>query len=147
MIRIQYALLVIKAILRIGSISINRIHIKNIKKIVKNKILVSTNIMGCISSAPADSAPETNSIVPGQNPSLAPSGIVRQVTITLTSDDKDDIFIVKSGDHYLIQGSKAVVDIETCKIIGHLDENNVVRKEMNEHIKVICEKHDMEFSA
>ena len=116
--------------------------------------------MGCISSVPAadpaipvdptipvapvDLAPETLSVIPGQN---APSGITRQVTITLTSDDKDDIFIVKLGDHYLIQGSKAVIDIETCKIIGHLDENNIVRKEMNGHVKSVCEKHDMEFSA
>jgi hypothetical protein len=103
--------------------------------------------MGCISSSPSDSAPETNSVVPGQNGPIAPTGITRQVTITLTSDDKDDIFIVKSGDHYLIQGSKAVVDIETCKIIGHIDENNVLCKEMNDHIKQVCEKHDMEFSA
>lgn len=99
--------------------------------------------MGCISSAPemnlSDIAPSSNlaSVVDPK------TGLTRQVTIKLTSPDNDDIVIVKHGSHYIIQGTKAVIDIMSCRIIGYLDEQDVFQKQETDYVKDMCKKYDM----
>jgi hypothetical protein len=97
----------------------------------EKKILVYNKSMGCISSSPP------------MTPSESKPGLNRQVTITLTSPDNDDIVIVKHGEFYIIQGTKAVVDVMACRIIGYLDDQDVFHKEHTEYVKEMCTKYEM----
>lgn len=90
--------------------------------------------MGCVSSAP----PMDNTSASDAKPDLQ-----RKITITMTSPDNDDIVIVKHGQYYIIQGTKVVVDVMACRIIGYLDDQEVFHKEQNEYIKEMCTKYDM----
>ena len=100
--------------------------------------------MGCISSAPStDQAPSSfTSVV-----TTSPTGIVRQVTITLSALEKDDILIAKHGAHYVITGTKFVVDMASCTIKGFLDEAEEFHAELTDEVKAACAKYDMSFDA
>lgn len=97
--------------------------------------------MGCVSSSP-DSLHVDSSHAVGEE-----KGIVRKMTITLSANAaSEDINISKIGSHYVIQGTKAVVDIHDCTIIGYLDEGNVFHNDESEYVKSICKKMDLLFT-
>ena len=112
--------------------------------------------MGCFSSAPIE-APEPNveaSVEPEQKVHefsnvvvTSPTGITRQVTITLSSDDKDDILISKVGDHYVIQGTRIVVNMNKCTIVGYLDAEDKFHNKKIPHVETMCNNHDMDFEV
>ena len=92
--------------------------------------------MGCISSYPQTNPTDINS-------TESKPGLNRQVTITLTSPDNDDIVIVKHGQFYIIQNTKVVVDVMSCRIIGYLDDQDVFHKEQTDYVKEMCTKYEM----
>ena len=95
--------------------------------------------MGCISSAPSTNPHEV------KKPAAPVEGLARQITITLTSPENDDIVIIRHGNYYIIQGTLVVVDVMSCRIIGYLDDQDVFHKEENEYIKTMCAKYDMNY--
>lgn len=101
--------------------------------------------MGCISSAPStisDDPATFTSVV-----TTSPSGFKRQVTITLTTAEKDDVLVGKLGNYYVVQGTRAVLDMNKLSIIGYLNEAEELVKEESDVIKEICTKHDLAFSS
>lgn len=96
--------------------------------------------MGCVSSSP--NSPNADSSAVGEE-----KGIVRKMTITLSANAAaEDINISKIGSHYVIQGTKAVVDIHDCTVIGYLDDGNVFHNDESEYVKSICKKMDLLFT-
>jgi hypothetical protein len=77
-------------------------------------------------------------------------GVKRQVSIQIKSvspkENEEDIQIVKHGDYYLIQHTRAMVDITTCHIIGELVDE-VPQLVQNEYVVSMCKKYDLEFQA
>jgi hypothetical protein len=72
----------------------------------------------------------------------------RKISLVLKSGDStnanDDIEVIKQGIHFLLNGTKVVMDISTCDVIGYLEKDELV-KECNEYVKSICEKHNLQF--
>jgi hypothetical protein len=97
--------------------------------------------MGCVSSSPDSPHADSHNAVGEEK------GIVRKMTITLSANAAaEDINIAKIGSHYVIQGTKAVVDIHDCTIIGYLDDGNVFHNDESEYVKSICKKMDLLFT-
>jgi len=93
--------------------------------------------MGCISSSPQ---------TPTDTDSTEPKGLVRKMTITVsTTAATDDINISKIGIYYVIQGTKAVMDIHNCHVIGYLDDNNIFHQDESDYVTSICKKFDIQF--
>jgi len=57
----------------------------------------------------------------------------------------DEIQLIQEGLHYLIQGTRAVVDLDTCSIIGFLDDLNQFHAKRTDHIEEVCKTHGIEF--
>lgn len=70
----------------------------------------------------------------------------RKRSLVLKSDNKedDDIEIAKHGEHYILHGTRAVMDINMCEVIGSI-ENGVFVKECSDYIKSICDKYKIQF--
>jgi hypothetical protein len=100
--------------------------------------------MGCVSSSPDSPLPHADS--PHSDSVADGKGLVRKFTITVSANAAtEDINITKIGSHFVIQGTKAVVDIQQCNVIGYLDEGNVFHNDKSEYIVSICKKFDVEF--
>ena len=108
--------------------------------------------MGCISSAPKtdtemDSDSTNNPLVRKitfvmGDGSAAP--LRKKVTIKHGSAvEEGDISLVKKGEHLLILGTNAVVDISTCDVIGFLSDAGELVKELSDDIKEICKKYNL----
>ena len=95
--------------------------------------------MGCVSSAPDSPNADADT-------STEQKGLVRKMTITVSANAAtEDINISKIGTHYVIQGTKAVMDIHNCNIIGYLDDGNLFHDDESEYIKSVCTKFDLLF--
>ena len=94
--------------------------------------LTSTAVMG----------PRTHgAVVASEAPPLK-----RKRSLVLKSENKedDDIEIAKHGEHYILHGTRAVMDINTCEVIGSI-ENGVCVKECSDYVKSICDKYKIQF--
>lgn len=126
--------------------------------------------MGCIQSVPTPTEPvenvknDTNPVnAPTQN--TVPEGLVgmvetavlgaivhglgtplkRKISLILKADNaEDDIEISKHGEYHIIHGTRAVIDIATCEIIGYI-ENEVFIKECSDYVKSVCAKYNISF--
>jgi hypothetical protein len=93
---------------------------------------------------------EVSEVRPAMVPINRQKSIKRQVTITLKPVDvmdEEDIEIISRGAHYLIRGTKVLIDITTCQIIGYLDEADKAVLECNDYVRGMCEKYEMEFQT
>lgn len=93
---------------------------------------------------------EVFEVRPAMVPINRQKSIKRQVTITLKPVDvmdEEDIEIISRGAHYLIRGTKILIDITTCQIIGYLDEADKAVLECNDYVRGMCEKYEMEFQS
>ena len=93
---------------------------------------------------------EVSEVRPAMVPINRQKSIKRQVTITLKPVDvmdEEDIEIISRGAHYLIRGTKILIDITTCQIIGYLDDAEKAVFECNDYVRGMCEKYDMEFQS
>ena len=80
--------------------------------------------------------------------SVADPPIKRKISLVLKSEksSEDDIEISKSGDYYVISGTRVVMDIKNCEVLGHLEkETGKFLKECNEYVKEVCEKYNVPF--
>ena len=132
----------------------NRTQKRESKYIKKIKIFLDTNrfssTMGCASSSPVIENEVKEDVKANEFSNVvvtSPAGIVRQVTITLSSEDKDDILISKCGEHYVIQGTKIVVNMNKCTIIGYLDVNDVFHNTKIPLVQTMCIQYDMDFEV
>ena len=125
--------------------------------------------MGCMKSVPTPNEEVTvNPVVPPATQDVIPVGLVglvetavlgaishgispalkRKISLVLktgdTTNTNDDIEVIKHGEHYILNGTRAVMDIVTCEVIGYLEKEEFI-KECNDYVKSICEKHNLEF--
>jgi len=74
--------------------------------------------------------------------------IKRSVSIVVKNDMPDmqdeEIPLSKSGDHYTIFGTKVVVNIDTCKVIGYL-KDGIFQSDNNEYVQSVCKQFQIEF--
>ena len=69
----------------------------------------------------------------------------RKISLVLKAEKaEDDIEISKHGGHHIIHGTHAVIDIDTCEIIGYL-ENEAFVKECSDYVKSVCAKYNVSF--
>jgi hypothetical protein len=111
--------------------------------------------MGCISSSPSSSTEDAASDVTVLSPltrkiTIVNDGITKKVTIKAldsksTTVDEGDIPLIKKGEYYVILGTKIVVDISTCNIVGILDDLDQLVHECTELVKAACVQYDLAF--
>jgi hypothetical protein len=102
------------------------------------------------SPVPQGVAIEVTEVRPAMVPINRQKSIKRQVTITLKPVDvleEEDIEIISRGSNYLIRGTKILIDITTCQIIGYLDDAEKAVFECNDYVRGMCEKYEMEFQS
>ena len=107
--------------------------------------------MGCISSFP-NSSPD--SVDPSAVTIVSPP-LTRKITIVSdtikaldsisNTVDEGDITLFKLGEYYVVLGTKIVVDISTCNVIGMLDDLDQLKYECTELVKAACVKYDLAF--
>ena len=68
----------------------------------------------------------------------------RQLSI---KNAESDVAIVKSGAYYVVQGTHAVVDMDTLEIIGSLDQTGTFYNKQTDYVKSVCAKFDLPFKA
>ena len=120
---------------------------KTIKNFKKNKILYTNKsyIMGCFFSAPSttkDDPTTFTSVV-----TTSPSGLKRQVTITLVAAEKEDVLVAKLGLFHVIHGTRVALDMNTLSVIGYINDAEELVKEATDAVKAECAKHDLAFSS
>lgn len=79
---------------------------------------------------------------------VAEAPLKRKISLVLKSEktSEDDIEISKHGEHYVLSGTRVVMDIKNCEVLGHLEkETGKFVKECNEYVKEICEKYNIPF--
>lgn len=77
-----------------------------------------------------------------------PPPIKRKISLVLKSEksSEDDIEISKHGEHYVLSGTRVVMDITNCEVLGYLDkETGKFVKECNEYVKAVCDKYNIPF--
>ena len=110
--------------------------------------------MGCISSAPKTDPSETNTNNPlarkltfvVSDGSVAP--LKKKVTIKHGAPlEEGDISLIKNGENLVILGTKVVVDIRTCNVVGFLNDASELVRETSDEIVEVCKKYELVFSA
>ena len=96
--------------------------------------------MGCVSSAPETPAVE----IVIQKP------VVNQHKINLDNKFPDTVAtehinISKIGSYHVIHGTKAVINVQQCHIIGYLDDSNTFHNDKSPYVETVCKKFDIEF--
>ena len=97
--------------------------------------------MGCMASVPSEPTDKLRRVV---TLTTTTNGLVKQLSLrtnALTSED--ELLLSKTGVHYTILGTRAVIDIDTCDLIGFLKLNDEMVKESNEHVKQVSEKYKL----
>ena len=57
---------------------------------------------------------------------------------------EEDVDVVRHGEHYLINDTHVVIDIERFIVLGHLNESGVVH-EQNQEVVDICKRYQLQF--
>jgi hypothetical protein len=84
-------------------------------------------------------------IVSDHKPSM-----VKQVSIAIKGDQEDsedDIELVRVGQHFLIKGTRVVINMNDGNAIGYLDDSQQLIRVNNDDVKRACLVHRIGFSA
>lgn len=107
--------------------------------------------MGCISSSPqSDYAPDQ---VLKRTITLTnvTSGLQKKISLRSSSAldhaMSEELLLSKHGVHYTILNTMAVIDVDTCELIGYLDDSHVLHNEANDHVKDIAAKYKLSIRA
>jgi hypothetical protein len=77
-----------------------------------------------------------------------PPPLKRKISLVLKSENssEDDIEISKHGDHYILRGTRVVMDITNCEVLGYLEKDTgKFIKECNDYVKAVCDKYNVHF--
>lgn len=109
--------------------------------------------MGCISSglSQTDTPQESNNPLVRKITLVLPSeGVVaplaKKVTIKYgTTVEDGDISLVKRGEHFVILGTNAVVDVASCDVVGFLNDANELVCELSSALEEVCKMYSLVF--
>ena len=112
--------------------------------------------MGCVSSSPPmdDIAivdppvpvPVSNEIKRTITLTTITAGLVKKVSLRSSSPLEsmdEELLLSKHGLYYTILNTSAVIDVDTCELIGHLDIHGLFHKEINDHVKDVASQHKL----
>jgi hypothetical protein len=73
-----------------------------------------------------------------------PQPQVVEVEEPVEVEESEDVDLVRQGEHYLIKGTRVVVDIERFVVLGYLNESEVVH-EQNQEVIEVCKRYQLQF--
>jgi hypothetical protein len=79
-----------------------------------------------------------------------PPQLGKQVSIAIKcdqEDSEDDIELSRIGAHFVIKGTRVVLNMDDGNAIGYLDENGQLVRVNSDEVKKVCLLHRISFSA